>query len=243
MYIVGKTSIIKSKNIGRDVTIGEFCIVEEGVTIGDRVKIHDHVIINNSAKVGDNVEIFPFCYLGKEPKGAGTLLRKPNFSIKLNIGNNSVIGPHATIYYDVTVGNNTLIGDNASIRELSTVGNHCIIARNVTVNYNAQIGDFTKIMDGTHITGNSIIGKHVFIGPLVSTSNDNSLGRDSFVEQEEIGPTIEDFAMIGEGASLLPKVRIGKGSIVGAGSVVTKDVGREALVMGIPARYVRSAID
>lgn len=234
---VGNSSIVKTTNIGSGTVIGEFVVIWENVRIGNNVKIHDYVVINSGVIIGDNSEIFPFTLLGKEPKGAGALLREPRFDNTISIGKGSVLGPHATIYYNVSIGEHTLIGDNASIRELSTVGNYCIIARNVTVNYNAHIGNYTKIMDGTHITGNCKIGNHVFIGMLVSTSNDNSLGVNQYIEEEEIGPTIEDHAMIGEGVSILPRLKIGKGAIVGAGSVVTKEVKEETVVMGVPATF------
>lgn len=239
MVVKGAFSIIETKDIGDNTVIGDFVKINDSVHIGDNVMIHDYVKINSGVIIEDNAEIFPFSLLGKEPKGAGTLLRAPFFSKEIKIGSNSVIGPHATLYYDVKIGNNTLVGDNASIRELSTVGKYCIIARGVTVNYNAHIGDYTKIMDSTHVTGNCHIGKHVFIGMLVSMANDNSLGVNTYIEEEEIGPTIEDYAMIGEGVSILPKIRIGSHSVVGAGSVVTKDVLENSLFMGVPAQFVR----
>ena len=57
--------------------------------------------------------------------------------------------------------------------------------------------------------------------------------------EEVLGPTIKDNAKIGAGASILPNVVIGENSIVGSGSVVTKDVEDNVLVMGIPARVKR----
>ena len=152
------------------------------------------------------------------------------------IGRNCVISPHVVIYSGVGIKDGTLVGDHASIRERVTIGGRCIISRGVTINYNVDVGNFTKIMDGTHITGNARIGSHVFIGMLVTTANDNQMGQAGYARARINGPTIEDYARIGMGASILPGVRIGRRAVVGAGSVVTRDVDDGVTVTGIPAR-------
>src|SRR5262249_45675171 len=152
------------------------------------------------------------------------------------IGSNVSIGPNAIVYYDVEIGNNTLLGDGASIREKCRIGSFCIISRYVTLNYNSKVGDNTKIMDQTHITGNCIIGNNVFISTMVGTANDNHGGKKGYKEEIIKGPIIEDGAFVGVGASLLPGIRIGKNSIVGAGAVVTKNVEPNNTVLGIPAK-------
>ena len=134
----------------------------------------------------------------------------------------------------------TLLGDNASVREGCIIGNHCVIARNVSVNYNTKIGNYTKVMDNTHITGNAIIEDHVFISVLVSTTNDNTMGKNSqYIEEMEKGPYIKKGATIGAGSNILPGIVIGNDAMVGAGSVVTKDVPEKKVVMGIPAKIIR----
>jgi len=92
-------------------------------------------------------------------------------------------------------------------------------------------------LDASHITGNATIGSDVFISVLVGTTNDNVI-RAGYGDHV-VGPVIEDGAIIGVGASLLPAVRVGAGATVAAGSVVTKDVEAGVLVAGVPARFVR----
>ena len=94
-------------------------------------------------------------------------------------------------------------------------------------------------MDNTHITGNMTIGNHVFISVLVATTNDNAMGRDGYSEEHVKGPVIHDNVTVGAAANILPNVEIGENSIVGAGSVVTKDVPASKVVMGVPAKVVR----
>jgi acetyltransferase-like isoleucine patch superfamily enzyme len=238
--MISEKAIVESNKIGKNCTIKENSIIRSEVVIGNNVIIHPNVVIEDGTVISDNVEIFPGSYIGKIPKGAGSTARPISFKKEIYIGENCSIGPNSVIFYDVIIGNNTLIGDGASIREMCRVGSYCIISRYVTLNYNALIGDHTKIMDLTHITGNCKIGNNVFISIHVSTVNDNVVvGRD-YDEQRIIGPQIEDDVTIGAGAILLPNVSIGKGTMIGAGSVVTKSIPEKVLAMGIPARIIKS---
>lgn len=238
--MISEYAVVETTQMGENVQIGHYSVVSKGVVVGNNVIIHPNVVLESGVVIGENVEIFPGAYVGKEPKGAGATSRKPNFKKTVIIGDNCSIGPHSTIYYDVMIGNNTLIGDNASIREKCTIGEYCIISRGVTVNYNASIGDRTKIMDLTHITGNCKIGEDVFISVLVKTTNDNAIGTLGYDEERVIGPKINNGVLIGAGANLLPRVTVGEKSIVGASSVVSKDVPPHKLVIGAPARVIKS---
>jgi acetyltransferase-like isoleucine patch superfamily enzyme len=237
--MIHATAILADAKIGNNVVIKEFAVIRDGVILGDNVVIHPHVVIESGVEIGEGVEIFPGAYIGKEPKGAGALARKPEFEKHIKIGANSSIGPHSVIFYDVEIGENTLIGDGASIREKCRIGNRCIISRYVTINYNTSIGDRTKVMDSTHVTGNCVIGDDVFISVGVGMANDNNLGGEGYSEEMVKGPTILDGAAVGVGAILLPGIVINKGAIVASGATATKDVQENSLVAGSPARLVR----
>ena len=112
-----------------------------------------------------------------------------------------------------------------------------------------RIGDGTSIGDGAHITAvNRIeLGKNVLTGKYVLIT-DNAHG-DADPALLEMAPNkrplvskgpvvIEDNVWIGEKASILPGVHIGRGAIIGAGAVVTKDVPAGCMALGVPARIV-----
>ena len=234
--MISSHAIVRSDRIGKGTVIHDFAVIEEDVVIGENCVIHPHVVINSGVLIGNRTEVFPGAFIGKPPKGAGVVTRPIEYQKSVQIGEACSIGPNAVVYYDVKIGDRCLIGDGASIREKCTISASCLIGRYVTINYNVWIGPRTKIMDSTNITGNTRIGSDVFMGMLVATTNDNSMGAKGYHQSHIIGPLIEDGAGIGAGAVLLPGLRIGKGAMVGAGSVVTNDVPPGAVVKGVPAR-------
>lgn len=238
--MISKMAVVETDQIGRNVNIGEFCVIRAGVILGDNVTIHPNVIIESGVTIGNGVELFPGTYIGKKPKGAGATARPIEFVPKVTVGDNCVIGPNAVIYYDVTIGNNTLLGDGASLREQVRVGHHCLISRYVTVNYNTKIGNHTRIMDMTHITGDCEIGDNVFISILVSTTNDNVVFNSEYKNEKFNGPHVQNGAIIGASACLLPGVTVKEGALVGANAVVSRDVRQYDVVMGIPAKVIRN---
>jgi len=103
------------------------------------------------------------------------------------------------------------------------------------------IGEHTVIGDCAFLDGRSglTIGANVNLGSHVSIyTRQHDIDSADFAE---VGASVEigDFAYIGSHAIILPGVTIGRGGVVGAGSVVTKDVEPYTLVAGAPARYVR----
>lgn len=112
-----------------------------------------------------------------------------------------------------------------------------------------RIGDGTSIGDGSHITainrielGNNVLtGKYVLITDNAHGDADPALLETAPNKRPLVskGPVvIEDNVWIGEKASILPGVHIGRGAIIGAGAVVTKDVPAGCMALGVPARIV-----
>jgi len=117
------------------------------------------------------------------------------------------------------------------------------ISKNAFIgNYDNNIASGCTILDSAVITNGVSLGRGCLVNPHVSISHDSQLG--NFVE---LAPGvritgacgIDDFCVLGTNAVLLPKVRLGKNVIVGAGAVVTKDVPDNSLVVGIPAAVKR----
>jgi len=156
------------------------------------------------------------------------------------LGDNVHIRPHSIIYNGCKIGSHVHIGHNSILREFTEIGDHSSIGSLVMCEGYTKIGHHSIVHSQTHLTAKMEIGNYVFIGPKVTTANDRRIRyfRPSITDPDQ-GPIIEDGAVIGAGAAILPKVRIGKGAFVAMGAVVTKDIPSFKLVIGIPAKVIR----
>ncbi|WP_428910838.1 DapH/DapD/GlmU-related protein [Niallia sp. Krafla_26] len=226
-----------SAQIGENVTIGENVVIEENVVIGNDVSIGHHVIIKKDTKIGDFVQIGELTVLGKPTSSNKKMKRKPEMVLDpLIIESHVTIGCNSVIYRHVKLDTGVFVGDLTSIREKVTVGEDSIIGRNAIVETNTKIGKRVTIQTGCYITADMEIEDEVFIGPCCSSSNDKYMGMGNFKHQ---GPIIKKGAKIGNNATLLPAVTIGENAIVGAGSVVTKDVPANKTVVGNPGKIIK----
>lgn len=134
---------------------------------------------------------------------------------------------------------------HTQIRENVVVGENCIIGRNVYIGPGVVIGSNCKIQNNALIYEPAVIEDGVFIGPAAVLTNDKhprAVNEDgtlkSSADWEQVGVYIEAGASIGAHAVCVAPVRIGTWAVVGANSVVTKDVAPRDLVAGNPARRV-----
>lgn len=137
------------------------------------------------------------------------------------------------------VHDTTMVWDGANILADVVIGHNCNIGGNVEIGRGSKIGNYTRVGYGSFLPPNSQVGNQVFIGPGVYCADDRHpfihvQGEDPPYTPEP--PVIEDGAVIGIGAVLLPGVRVGREAIVAAGSVVSRDVPAYTTVKGPAAR-------
>jgi UDP-2-acetamido-3-amino-2,3-dideoxy-glucuronate N-acetyltransferase len=134
------------------------------------------------------------------------------------------IGENTFIWQYVVILPNAIIGRNCNINCHCFLENDVILGNNVTIKSGVYLWDGTSIMD------------NVFIGPNVTFVN-NKYPRSKEYPGKHIGVTIRIGASIGAGSTLLGSIVIGEFAMVGAGSVVTKNIPRNTLWYGNPAKF------
>ena len=131
-----------------------------------------------------------------------------------------------------------MISDKANVFESAKLGKNVKVGAYAEVGRDVVVGDNTNISAGVFIPENVIIEDNVFVGPNAVFTNDKN--PPSFGEWRKEEPTIvKSGASIGANSTILPSLTIGKGSVVGAGSVVTKNVPDGVTVVGSPARILK----
>ncbi len=233
-------SVSKTAKIMHDVSIGCYSVIGDEVTIGSNVTIGNNVTIYPGTKIGDNVYIESNAVVGRQPRPAKTSTIKITEPLApLEIGAGSTIGAGAVLYTGTVIGSCCLIGDTAVVREHCTIEDYVIVGTGTIVENSVDIGQKTKIQSGSYITAYTTIGKNCFIAPMVTTTNDNYMGRTEDRFKSIKGAVIQNGARVGGGAILLPGVAIGEESFIAAGSVMTKDALPAKIYMGVPARELR----
>jgi UDP-2-acetamido-3-amino-2,3-dideoxy-glucuronate N-acetyltransferase len=140
---------------------------------------------------------------------------------------------------DARIGEGTRIGNFVLIRDNTVIGRACVIGSYVDIEGDVQVGDFVSLQSGCYLTRGVIVENEVFCGPRMVTLNDKKMcfRRPSLVFERR-APRILRAARIGGGSTLCPGITIGENAVVGAGSVVTRDVPDRAMVAGNPARII-----
>lgn len=148
-------------------------------------------------------------------------------------------GLFGVVFPDVTVGEGTRLGNFVMIRSNTVIGEDCTIGSYADIEGDVVIGDHVSLQSGCYITRGVVIEDDVFCGPRVITMNDKRIThRRSALTFVRSAPRILRAARVGGGSVLLPGVTIGANALVGAGSVVTRDVPDGAIVAGNPARVI-----
>lgn len=228
-----------SVKAGRNFVLSPYSVIDEGVVIGDDVTVGSFVHIFADTVIGDGTTIGDGAMIGKAPKLAKSSTAKTGTLAGVVLGERCVVGDHAILMAGSAFGAECVIGDGAGVRERCTVGDRVVVGRGVTVENDTAIGSHTRIQTGAYITAYVTIEDHVFIAPMVVTTNDNYMGRTDKRLKEMRGCTIRRGARVGGGAHILPGIEIGEEGFVATGSVVTRDVPPRTVVMGVPARPVR----
>ncbi len=209
-------------------------IVSKSARLGKRVVISAGVIIYDNAEIGDNSFVGPYCVIGEPTAAYYNNPERHNFK-KTTIGSDAIIRSFTTIYEDVTIGHHFRSGHHAVIREGTTIGHHTSFGSFSESPGQSLIGNYVRIHSKVMLSEKNVIEDYVWIFPFVVLTN---------VKHPPVGEfqttTIREYAQLFSHAVILPGITIGKNAIVGAGALVTRDVGDERVIVGNPGKDVKS---
>lgn len=183
-------------------------------------------IIHPTAKIGEGTTVEDLCIIGEN-----TIL-----------GKNCRIRAGTIIYQNNTIGDNFQTGNKANIRENNRIGSNVSIGTLSVVEHNVVIEDNVRIHTQAFVPEHTVLKKGCWVGPnVVFTNAFHPLCPDA--KKCLKGATVEEGAKIGANSTIMPAVIIGKNAVVGAGSLVVKDVEAGTVAAGHPAKEIKKVKD
>lgn len=175
MNEIHSTAIVSSKaNLGDNIKIAPFVIIEDDVEIGDGTVIGPNAVIYDGARIGKNVQIFQSAAVANAPQDLKYAGEKTYF----HVGDETVIREFTTLHRGTVETGNSSIGNNCLIMAYShvahdcTIGNNCIIANSVQIAGHVTVGDWVIIGGGSLVHQFGIIGDHAMIQGGMAVSSD-----------------------------------------------------------------------
>ena len=207
------------------MSVAKTAVIYPGTVLGEGCVVGDHAVLGKQPALS--------------PRSTASRVELP----PLELGGGTIIAAGAIVFAGTTIGARVIVGDQTCVRERCEIGDDVVIGRGSLVENDTTIGARTRIQAMAYITAYSTLEEEVFIAPCVATTNDNYMGRTERRHELRKGPTIRRGARIGGAAVLLPGIEVGEEAFVGAGAVVLTDVEPRAVVVGNPARKIRSVPD
>lgn len=218
-------------------TIHSSAIVSADAHIGDGVTIGPFSVVHAGATIGPGSTIGSHCVLG-EP--TADFYGGPQDEVRpCVIGPSSVIRSHTVIYQGASIGPGFECGHRVTIREGSVIGTGVRIGTQSDLQGDLVVGDYVRMHSSVFIPARTTIEDFVWLFPGVTLTNDPHPPSDSCTQ----GPTIRRFAAVGARAVVMPGIEIGEHALVGAMSLVTKDVPGRTVVVGAPAKQIGPVTD
>lgn len=217
--------------------IGENVTIFDDVVLGDNITIENNCYIDHHCIIRDNVTIKEGSIIGANSIIGEYLADfyddRKNKEHPLVIGKNAIIRSGTIIYGDSVIGDNFQTGHRVTIRENSQIGNNVLVGTLSDIQGCCVIEDYVNMHSNVFIGEKAHIKKYAWIFPHCVLTNDSTPPSDDLE-----GVTIEEYAIVSAGSKILPGKTIGRNALVGAGSVVTRNVGEMDCVVGNPAKQL-----
>lgn len=164
--MIHPTAVVSPEaQLGTDVQIGPFCVINANVTLGDRCHLHSHVVIDGHSTIGADNEFYPFTAIGQRSQD----LKYVGEPTSVLIGDRNVFRENVTVHRGTTEDPSVIGSDNnflayAHVAHDSIVGNHCILSNGATLGGHVTIADHVIISGLSGVHQFCRIGAHAIIG-------------------------------------------------------------------------------
>ena len=168
------TAIHPSAQLGRDIVIGPFCVIENETTIGNGCVLESHVVIKSGTTLGPNNHVFDGAVLGGIPQHT----RLSERIGELWIGSDNTIRENVTIHRSLEQGSRTCIGNNSFIMANAHVAHDCTLGDHIIIANNTLLAGHITVEDRAYLSGG--VGIHQFcrIGQLAMVGGHARLVKD-----------------------------------------------------------------
>ena len=187
-------------------------------------------IIYENVELGTNVIIEDNCIIG-----APVYNREVRKTV---IGDNAIIRAGTVIYAGNIIGSGFQTGNKANIRENNKIGDNVSVGTLTVIEHDVLIKNNVRIHSQAFIPEYCELHENAWIGPNVVLTNAKYPAHPD-AKQNLSGVIVSENARIGANSTILPGITIGRSSLVGAGSVVCKNVEAGTVVAGNPAKYIK----
>ena len=195
------------------------------IDIAPTAIIHPGVVFLGSARIEDGCIVgVPLANCEEQPETI--------------IGDGACIRSHTVIYAGNRIGKKFSTGNKANIRELNAIGDNVSVGTMAVVEHHVELGNNVRLHSQAFVPEFSVLEEGVWIGPnAVITNTRYPLSPEAKTSPQPVH--LCKNAIVGANSTILPGVIVGSDSLIGAGSVVVKDVAPRAVVAGNPARFIR----
>jgi len=142
--------------LGRDVSVGPFCVIEAGVTIGDGCQLASHVVIKTGTTLGRQNKVFEGAVLGGPPQH----IRAGEKAGTLRIGDRNTFREYVTIHRGLSEGSTTIVGHDNFVMISAHVGHDCHLGDHTIVANNVMMSGHVTVQDRAYLSG--AVGIHQF---------------------------------------------------------------------------------
>jgi UDP-2-acetamido-3-amino-2,3-dideoxy-glucuronate N-acetyltransferase len=216
-------------------------MLHPGASVADDVRFGAHVVVHDGVQIGAGATIGDGAVLGKSPVLAKHSNAPRDAPGPLVIEDGVSVGACAVVLAGARLCAGAIVGDQAYVRERAVIGPGSVVGRGSAVDNDVRVGARVRMQTNVYLAAGAEVEDDVFLGPGALTTNDDTMARQGPGSLR--GVVLRRACRIGAGSVLLPGVEIGEEAFVAAGAVVRRDVAARTVVMGVPARAVRSVPD